>query len=88
MKGVVYILQFKNSGNYYIGSTNNLKRRIEQHLIGHTSTTSKLGEFELVFYQEFDSLIDARRVEKKIKSWKRHDFIEKIVKDGEIKSVS
>ena len=80
----VYIL--KNiKGGFYIGSTLDLERRFKQHLSGHTHSTSKMGKLELVFSQKFSSLIDARRVELKLKKLKRKDYIEKIIKDGYIK---
>jgi putative endonuclease len=84
MKGFVYILQSEDTGKYYIGSTSNLGRRIVQHLVGHTPTTKRMGRLKLVFYQKYDELLTARKVERKIKSWKRRDFIEKIVRDGKI----
>jgi putative endonuclease len=85
MKAYVYILYFGKPDRYYTGSTNDVERRISQHRGGHTYSTKKLGEFKLVFSQEFENLSAARYVESKIKSWKRRDFIEKIVKDGYIK---
>lgn len=85
MNGIVYILYFDNSDRYYVGSTSNLKRRLDQHRSGHTNSTKRLGNFNLVFSQEFSSLNKARWVEKRIKSWKRRDFIERIIKDGYIK---
>jgi putative endonuclease len=88
MKGFVYILQFDESGHYYIGSTTDIERRLKQHISGHTPTTKRLGIFTLVFSQQFDDLITARRIEHKIKSWKRKDFIAKIIQDGYIKSVT
>jgi predicted GIY-YIG superfamily endonuclease len=42
---------------------------------------------KLVFTQQYNTLADARKIENKIKSWKRKDFIEKIVRDGRIKPV-
>jgi predicted GIY-YIG superfamily endonuclease len=44
-----------------------------------------MGELELVFYQEYKTLRDARRIERKLKELKRRDYIEKIIKDGYIK---
>lgn len=85
MKAFIYILHFKNSNKYYVGSTTNLKRRTKQHLNGHTASTKRLGsDPDLVFYQEVDSLSAARRAEYRIKSWKRKDYIEKIISDGKI----
>ena len=87
MKAYVYILK-GSSGRFYIGSTSNIENRFAQHLRGHTHSTKRLGEtLEIVFSQEFSSIEQARLVEKRIKSWKRRDFIEKIIKDGKIKFV-
>lgn len=87
MKGFVYILQ-STDRRYYVGSTVELDRRIRQHKSGHTHTTKRMAEANLVFSQEFETIKEARIVEKKIKSWKRKDFIEKIISDGFIKSGS
>jgi putative endonuclease len=84
MNFFVYILQ-SDSGRYYIRSTNDIDRRLRQHLSGHTPTTMRMTGLKMVFKQEFESLTIARRVEKKIKSWKRKDFIDKIVDEQEIK---
>jgi predicted GIY-YIG superfamily endonuclease len=40
---------------------------------------------KLVFSQEVSSLKTARMAEAKIKSWKRKDYIEKIVREGTIR---
>lgn len=79
----VYILQSEKS-QYYIGSTANLERRLKQHFTGGAHTTSRMKGLKLVFSQEFKSSEKARIVERKLKSWKRKDFIDKIVSDGEI----
>ncbi|MCE7936421.1 GIY-YIG nuclease family protein [Candidatus Saccharibacteria bacterium CPR2] len=88
MNAFVYILYFPKSDKYYIGSTIDLARRIKQHRSGYTPSTVRLGdECILKFSQEFSSIKIARKLENKLKSWKRKDFIEKIIKDGYIKSV-
>lgn len=80
----LYILQ-NLDGKFYVGSTDNLKRRIEQHKLGHTQTTKNMGTIKLVFSQKYDTLLEARRMERKLKKFKRKDFIEKIIADGYIK---
>jgi len=85
MNGILYILQSEKTGKYYVGSTSDLDRRLKQHDIGHTPTTKRLGLMKLVFSQKFDNLDTARKVERRIKSWKRKDFIEKIIQEGKIK---
>src|SRR3989344_6399286 len=84
MTAFVYILKDKNS-KFYIGSTDNLNRRMRQHLIGHTQTTRIMKDFSLVFSQEYPSLKDARTIEFKLKKLKRKDYIEKIIQGGYIK---
>lgn len=87
MKGILYILESDETRRFYVGSTSNLKRRLEQHRRGHTHTTKRLGAFHLVFYQEFDTLQRARFLEKRIKSWERKDFIHQIIRDGAIRNI-
>ncbi|MDO8183876.1 MAG: GIY-YIG nuclease family protein [bacterium] len=80
----VYILKGE-SGKYYIGSTTNLKERLKHHFGGNTPSTSKLGKLELVFKQKYDTLKDIRYIEKRLKSLKRKDYLDKIVREGVIK---
>jgi putative endonuclease len=81
----VYILK-TSSGKYYIGSTDDLKRRLSQHQSKiHTYSTMRMGELKLAFVQEYKSLNDARSVERKLKRLKRKDYIEKIIREGYIK---
>jgi len=82
--GIIYILESVN-GRYYIGSTNDLNRRIEQHTQGHTWTTQRFKNFKLVFSQQYPSLKIARKIELRLKKLKRKDYIAKIIKDGHIR---
>lgn len=84
MKGFVYILKDTN-GKFYIGSTENIERRLKQHNLEHTQTTRNMKSSKLIHCQEYASLEIARKVERKIKALKRRDYIEKIVKDGYIR---
>ena len=83
-KGYIYILKDDN-GKYYVGSTDNVQRRMKQHNAGHTQTTRNMKDLELVFSQEYASLTEVRMIERKIKKLKRKDYIGKIVKDGYIR---
>ena len=75
----VYILKNDITGRYYIGSTNNLARRLRQHQLGYTRTTRVLKTLHLVYKEEFSSIIEARNREKKLKSYKSKKYIEKLV---------
>jgi predicted GIY-YIG superfamily endonuclease len=69
----VYILRFSND-NLYIGQTSNLLQRLKDH---STKTTrgSKFskdnGDFELVYQENYLTLLEAMRREKQLKGWKR-----------------
>ncbi|TAL00245.1 MAG: GIY-YIG nuclease family protein [Verrucomicrobia bacterium] len=66
----VYMLRGA-SGRHYIGSTNNLTRRLEEHRRGQTHSTARLGgELELVASVETGDLDEARSLEREMKQKK------------------
>ena len=81
----VYILKSFRDCKFYIGSTTNLKERLKHHIGGFTPSTKRFGVVELVFFQEYDTLKEARAIERKLKALKRRDYIEKIIEDGYIR---
>jgi putative endonuclease len=68
----VYILECSDK-TYYIGVTNNLEQRLEQHNSGinQESYTCSRRPVELKFYELFNDPISAIAFEKKIKKWSR-----------------
>jgi predicted GIY-YIG superfamily endonuclease len=66
----VYILR-GTSGKFYIGSTDNLPRRLEQHQRGLTPSSKRLGlPLILIVSRTFATLPQARATERQLKSWK------------------
>lgn len=63
----VYILKGRR---FYVGSTSDLERRLEQHKMGRTYTTRRIGPWELVRFIECSTLTEARILELKIKKSK------------------
>ncbi|PIR48665.1 excinuclease ABC subunit C [Candidatus Peregrinibacteria bacterium CG10_big_fil_rev_8_21_14_0_10_55_24] len=63
----VYILQ---GTRYYVGSTNDLDRRLLEHANGHTHTTKRIGKWELKKFIPCHSLEEARSLETRIKKSK------------------
>jgi putative endonuclease len=71
MSGYLYILRCSD-GSYYTGSTNNLKRRLEEHQSGNGANhTRKYLPVELIYYEEFDRVESAFYREKQIQGWSR-----------------
>ena len=63
----VYVLR-GTTNRYYIGSTTDLNRRLEQHHQGQTYSTRRLGHpLELIDSLELNSLEAARQLERKMK---------------------
>ncbi|MDG2285281.1 MAG: GIY-YIG nuclease family protein [Alphaproteobacteria bacterium] len=69
MKPCVYILASKRGGTLYIGVTNDIRRRLGEHLDGRVEFTRRYHVKRLV-YIEFHPLIrDAIAREKRLKEW-------------------
>ena len=67
-----YILANKNRTVLYIGYTDNLKRRINQHKKGNGALfTKKYNAFELLHFEEFNDKKEAKRREKQLKNWRK-----------------
>ena len=70
MSACVYILRGA-SGRCYIGSTQDLERRLAEHRNGSCHTTKRLGgEIECVAKGERGSIAEARALERRLKRMK------------------
>lgn len=78
----LYVLANRLTDRYYIGSTDNIKRRLRQHKRGHTRTTRILGTYELVYKEEYGTLEEARLREKKLKTYKSKKYIKWLIATG------
>jgi putative endonuclease len=65
----VYLIYNQKTEKFYIGSTDNLKRRLLEHQIGDTVSTSHESEhWHLVYTEVYKSKTDALIREKKLKA--------------------
>ena len=72
MTGFVYILASRPYGAIYVGSTSNLRSRVEQHRSGAVdSHTRKYGIHTLVWFEIHETYREAAERERRIKKWKR-----------------
>ena len=68
----VYILASRYRGTLYVGVTNDLSRRIGEHRSGLVpGFTKKYKINQLVYYEEFGSVLEARTRERVLKRWRR-----------------
>ena len=77
----VYILYSKKLSKKYIGVTKNLKIRIEQHKNKLVPFTSKINDWELIYYEVFSSKLNAYSEEKFLKSGKGRERIKFLLID-------
>lgn len=66
----VYILKSKIVERFYIGHTNNLVRRLEEHNAGKTRSTKAFVPWEIVYTEKFLTKTEAYNREMEIKSYK------------------
>jgi len=66
----VYVLQSLVNFRYYVGQTNDLERRLLEHNSGFSKYTSFTRPFKLVYFEKYETLTEARKREKQIKSYK------------------
>jgi putative endonuclease len=64
----VYVLKSKIVDRYYVGSTKDLKRRLTEHNNRRKHWTSKFQPWEIIYSEEYNTLSEARRKEKWLKS--------------------
>lgn len=68
----VYIMTNKHKNVLYIGVTNNLERRVEEHETGkYEGFTKRYNCHYLVYYEHFNWIQHAIDREKELKKWRR-----------------
>ena len=64
MKHFVYVLINYDGSKTYTGSTYDLERRLLEHNLGKNKSSKPYIPYEILFYEAFDSLVEANRQEK------------------------
>ena len=73
----VYILISKKDGQFYVGQTNDLSRRLWRHQQGYVRSTRHRRPLELLFYEEYETRSEAMKREKFLKSGAGHEYLKK-----------
>ncbi|BDQ03028.1 GIY-YIG nuclease family protein [Ignavibacterium sp.] len=82
MKYHIYILKSLAFDKTYIGYTNDLKRRLNEHNSGKSTYTSKFKPWKIIYYEECLDELEARRKEKYYKSAAGRRKIKKILNEN------
>jgi putative endonuclease len=64
----VYVLRSLADGNFYVGYTSDLKRRLSEHQGGGVRSTKNRLPVELIYYEACRSQADATKREKYLKT--------------------
>ena len=74
----MYIL-LTAKGKFYVGSTDDLDKRLETHRKGRVRTTKSQLPIKLVYHEELLTRGDAQRREYEIKKWKSRKQIQSLI---------
>ena len=76
-----YVIKSKKDGKLYIGFTNNLKERIENHNNGLVKSTKDRRPFKLIYYEACLNKNDAIRREKSLKTGFGRAYLKRRISD-------
>ena len=74
-----YIIQSQKNGRFYIGSCQDIDKRIERHNAGATPSTKPGRPWQLVYSETYETNSEALKREREIKSKKSRKYIEFLV---------
>ena len=73
----VYLLQSRVTKKWYIGFTENVSQRLEQHNAGKNISTTVGRPWDVIYYETYLNKLDALGREKFLKSGSGHRFLKK-----------
>ncbi len=81
---IVYILYSVRLDKYYIGYTNDMERRLQEHNRRKGKFTDRGIPWNLVYKEEYEQKEDAVRRELYLKNQKSRNFIEALLKHAQL----
>ena len=71
----VYVLKNKKNGDLYVGYSEDLRKRINEHNKGRVKSTKNFVPWTLIYYEAYRNKIDATKRERNLKEHKvKEDF--------------
>ena len=77
----VYVLQSMKNDNLYIGYTQELKKRFDEHNRGKVFSTKPYLPWQLIHYEAYSHEDDARRKERYLKTNQGSRLLKRMLKD-------
>ena len=71
----VYVIKSISRNYIYVGLSSDLTKRIDDHHKGYNKTTKPYSPFLIIFTEEFQTRVDARKREKYLKSGVGKEYI-------------
>ena len=71
----VYFLHSEKNGDLYVGSTDNVERRISQHAQGRVKSTQAYRPWKLLGYEEYLTRGETMKRERFLKSHQQKDIL-------------
>ena len=79
----VYVIKSLKSDWVYTGYTNNLKRRFGEHNAGKNISTKHKAPFDLIYYEAYRSMSDAKYRESQLKRFAQsHKALKQRIKNS------
>jgi len=82
MKYFLYIIHSLSKDKYYIGQTNDLTRRLNEHNQGISFYTKSGIPWKLVFSKEFNTRFEAMQLERRLKSMKNKKYLKWLIENN------
>ena len=75
----VYIIYSPTKNKYYVGSCEDVNKRLVKHNTNHSGFTGKTGDWIIKWTEEQPDKSAALKRENQIKAWKSRKMIEKLI---------
>jgi putative endonuclease len=72
-----YVLRSSSSGQFYIGQTRDLDKRVKRHNNNRVRSTKNKGPWQLIGYIEVTNRSEAMEMERKLKGMKKRSQVKK-----------
>ena len=78
----VYVIQSTKSGKYYIGSTEDLEKRLAEHNRNIMRSTKRRGPWKVIYTEKHETKTKALQREKRIKRLKGGNGFKRLMKNA------